>query len=222
MDVSEIIEKLDEAEREALTAHIEALTGQRDQARKESIDGRKGLKAKIAELESAQSAVLERLGIDSVEELDDLPEPKGQAEAIKQFEARMKRMESELKQVAGERDAIAGKHRDAMLSANIEKALSSHEWIDRDVVSLLLKSGIEWDEDQPVYRHADQSLTIEEAAKTIATEKAHLLKTAGARGSGFTGHKQSGEGQSWTDIAKLKTTDPKAYRAAIAQKASSK
>ena len=60
-----------------------------DKARKaaqESIEGRKGKDAVIAK-------ALEKLGIESQDDLDSLPDAKGQAEAIKQYEAKLRRAE---------------------------------------------------------------------------------------------------------------------------------
>jgi hypothetical protein len=168
-----------------LTAYIDDLTGQRDAARSESIAGRKGLKAQIAALETAQSKALEKLGLDSLDDLDSLPEPKGQAEAVKQFETKLKRMETAL----AEKDAaIAGmttKHRDAMLSAALEKAVNSHEWIDRDIAIMLAKNASAWEGDELLFTAGDKLVSMEDGIKHIAATKPHLLKAQGAGGSGF-------------------------------------
>ena len=74
---------LDDQTHAALVAHVAELQGQRDVARQESITHRKGLKAKVDELERVTRTAFEKLGIDSAEELETLPDAKGQAEALR-------------------------------------------------------------------------------------------------------------------------------------------
>lgn len=184
MDIEKLKDKLGD-DYQALADHVAELASQRDAARKESIDGRKGLKAKVDELSAAQTRVLEKLGIDSLDDLDSLPDGKGQAEAVKQFEAKLKRLERDLADATKARDEISSKHRSALLDASLEKALSGHEWIDRDIAAMLVKNGVTWEEDQAFFQADGKAVPLADGVKYIAQTKPHLLKSTGAGGSGY-------------------------------------
>jgi len=137
----------------------------------------------VAELEKSQSDLLERLGVESLDDVAEL-DPKGQAEAVKQYEARMKKMQRELEEAAKSRDEIAGKYRGAQLSAQLEKALGAHEWLDRDIVAHYMQSGVEWEDDQPLFKADGKLIPLSDGVEFIAKSKPHLIKT-GAGGSGY-------------------------------------
>lgn len=191
MDIAALKDKLGD-DYEKLVAHIDDLTGQRDAARKESIEGRKGLKSKVDELTHAQDRVLEKLGISSLDDLDSLPEPKGQAEAVKQFEAKMKKMERDLNDRNAAFSDLETKHRASMMDVALSKALASHEWVDNELATLLAKQSIQFEGDEIVFKSGDKVMTLEDGVKTLATAKPHLLKSAGAGGSGY--QQQGGSG----------------------------
>lgn len=199
MDIEALKTKLEDETFSQLQAHIADLTGQRDAARNESIQGRKALKARVAELEGLQAKVFERLGIDTAEELDTLPDARGQAEAMKQVEVKLKRLEREAADRAKAFDELNTKHRSAIQQATLQKALSAHQFIDADLVSSYLNQRVVWEEDQPFYRADDNKLLpLDEGVKLLATTKPHLLKAQGVGGSGYTGAR--GNGQAGTQI----------------------
>ena len=192
MNIEELKEQLGE-KFEPLKSYVEDLIGQRDAARDESINQRKTLKAKVAELQSAQSALMERLGVDSLDDLDSLPDTKGQAEAVKQFEAKFKRIERELADKTAAMGEIAGKYKASKLDAMLAKAVSAHAFIDSDLVGDYLKARTEWEEDVPMFKTDDNRLIpLSDGAALVAKTKPHLLKSSGAGGSG---HVPTGQGQ---------------------------
>ena len=65
MDIENLKEALGDEKFTALKSYVDDLQGQRDAARQESINGRRGMKDKLAKLEADQNALMERLGIDS-------------------------------------------------------------------------------------------------------------------------------------------------------------
>jgi hypothetical protein len=71
------------------------------------------------------------------------------------------------------------------LDAALEKALSEHDWIDRDVAALLARAGVAWEEDRILYQAGDRAVPLADGVKLIAQTKPHLLKSAGAGGSGY-------------------------------------
>ena len=164
-----------------LETYVNDLIGQRDAARKESIDGRKTLKAKVESSETAIRTLMEKLGIDSLDDLESLPAAKGQAEAMKQLETRLKKSETD----AATKDAllseIGQKYRSAQLDVAFAKALAAHEFVDAELVADHLKAKVEWDGDVPRVAGA----TLEEAVTAFAKAKPHLLKSKAAGGSGW-------------------------------------
>lgn len=184
MDISGLKESLGE-QYEPLTTYIDDLIGQRDAARDESIKGRKGLKAKVQELEQAQAGLMERLGIDSLDDLDTLPDVKGQADAVKQYEVKLKRMERELQSRDDRVQELEGRHRDSMLDASLQKAISGHSFVDQELVAEFIKSRVTWEDDQPMFTADGKLLPLDEGATLLAKTKPHLLKSQGAGGSGY-------------------------------------
>lgn len=177
-----------------LEQYVNDLIGQRDAARKESLEGRKALKAKVETLESLKTRLFEKLGLDVEEDIDTLPDAKGQAEAVKQFETRVKRLEAELKAKAEALTALDAKHRATRLDAELGKALGGHEFIDREVVEDYLRRRVDWNEDQAMYRTEKGDLVpLAEGVTHLTTSKPHLLKTPGARGSGYNPNGRAGE-----------------------------
>lgn len=172
-----------------LEQYVNDLIGQRDAARKESqkaLEGSKALKAKMESLESVKVRLFEKLGLDDGTDLDALPDAKGQAEAVKQFETRVKRLETELKAKAEALTALDAKHRAARLDAELGKALGGHEFIDREVVEDYFRRRIDWQDDQMFYKNdKGELIPLVEGVTHLTTTKPHLLKQPGARGSGY-------------------------------------
>lgn len=218
MDLDSLKEALGDETHAKLTAYVADLTGQRDAARRESIDGRKQLKARVAELERAQTDMLERLGIDSLDDLDTL-NPKGQAEAAKQFEAKVRKLERELGDRTKAHEELQGRYQSTLQDAAMRKALGAHEWIDADLVASYAGSRLAWEEDQILFKTDSGGLVpLDEGLATLAKSKPHLLKAAGAGGSGYRGTPGTGgrgtknpwskEGFNLTEQITLAATDP--------------
>ena len=179
-----------------LESYVNDLIGQRDAARKESQEGRKALKARLETLEALKTRLFEKLGLDVEEDIDALPDAKGQAEAVKQFETRVKRLESELKTKADALATLETKHRAARLDSELSKALGGHDFIDREVVEDYLRRRVDWQDDQMLYKSEKGDLIpLAEGVTLLAQTKPHLLKTPGARGSGYNPNPQQGQGR---------------------------
>lgn len=199
MDLETLREKLDDEQFTALESFVNDLTGQRDSARKESIQHRQSLKAKAADLEKeneslkkAQSDLLERLGVESLEQIEEL-DPKGQAEAARQYEAKLKRLERDMQERQAAYDTLHNKHRSTLQTAAMQAAMQGHEWIDADLVSSYVQTRLVWDDDAVKFQ-ADDGLTMDlkEGIQVLAKDKPHLVKAAGAGGSGYRGAPKSG------------------------------
>lgn len=200
MNLEDLKDALGEDAFAELSKYVEDLTGQRDAARRESISGRQSLKSRVAELEAErdewqklQADLFSRLGVESADELAAL-DPKGQAEAAKQYEAKLKRAEKELADRQSAHDALFAKYRGSLQDAALRKALSSHEWIDSDLVESYVRARLSWDDDRVVFTAEDGlSMPLEDGVSALSKVKPHLLKNSGAGGSGYRGKPSNGQ-----------------------------
>jgi hypothetical protein len=174
--------------------YVNSLIEQRDAARKESQTGRQGLKTKAETAEANVTRLMEKLGIETLEELDALPPAKGQAEALKQLETRLKKAEADAKAREQALADLTAKHRQTVLTAELGKALNAYEFIDRDVIETYLLNKLTWEDDQARYQDEKGTLVpLAEGVTHLATSKPHLLKQPGARGSGYNPAARGGE-----------------------------
>lgn len=195
MDIEQLKEALGDEKFAALKTYVDDLTGQRDAARNESITGRKGLKAKLDEMTAAQARLMEKLGVDSLEDLDSLPDAKGQAEAVKQFEARMKKLERENSELAQSKQEIDGKYRDTLKRAVIGDALGGHEFVARDLVETYVAQRLAWEGDELVFKaDGDKVLSVKDGVAGLVKSRPELLKPTGTGGAGVRDHNAGGGG----------------------------
>jgi len=179
-----------------LEQYINDLIGQRDAARKESQTGRQTLKAKAEEATATVARLMEKLGIETLDELETMPPAKGQAEALKQLETRLKALDATAKAKEAALTELTAKHRAVRLDAELSKALGGHEFIDREVVEDYLRRRVDWNEDQAMYRTEKGDLIpLTEGVTHLTATRPHLLKTPGARGSGYNPNPQQGQGR---------------------------
>jgi hypothetical protein len=185
MDIESLKEALGDEKFSALKTYVDDLVGQRDAARNESINGRKGLKEKLASLENAQSTLMERLGIESLDDLENLPDAKGAAEAAKQYEAKLKRLERQYAEEKQQREEISGKYRGSLQKAAIAEALSGHEFIARDIVETFVSQRLTWEGDDLLFRSDDGRLIpVKDGVAGIAKSRPEILKPTGSGGAG--------------------------------------
>lgn len=155
-----------------------------DKARKaaqESIDGRKGKDSIIAK-------ALERLGIDSPDDLDSLPDAKGQAEATKQIDAKLKRVERELADKAKAFDELIGKYNSERRERAIAEQVAKHPFIDAEDVRALVSGRLKEEGDELLFSGPDgKTVPLADGVAWMAKTKTHLVRPAGggASGSGF-------------------------------------
>ena len=185
MDIEPLKEALGDEMFTELETHINDLTGQRDQARNESIAGRKGLKQQVATLEAAQTSLLERLGVDSLDEIEELPDVAGMAEAGKQYEAKLKRMERQLNDATSAKDAIEGKYKDSRRDSIVSRALSQHDFLAQDMVAGFVNNSLTWEGDELLFKAEDGNLvSVTDGVAGIAKSRPELLKPTSAGGAG--------------------------------------
>lgn len=182
MDIEGLKDRLEPTEFEQLTQHIAALTEKAEKAVSESINGRKTIKAENERLKTLNAQIMEKLGIAEAEELESLPDLKGQAEAAKQYEAKVRRLERELAERSEMLQTISAQRRADQQSALLAKALQAHDWSDSEVVEQFVSARITWEDDKPYYKVDDGKLvSVDEGVTLLANAKPALLKSRGGR-----------------------------------------
>lgn len=195
MDITKLKGKLEDGTFEELSGFITSLTEQRDAARVESVEKRKGLQKKVEDLTRKLETAVEKLGLGSADEIDEMPDIKGQAEAAKQFEARVKKLERDLETATKERDALFAKNREATKEAILSQALGAHEFVDRDVVASFISARLEWDGDELNYKgEGSKILSVTDGVAELVKAKPNLLKVPGEKGANVPNNGTGGPG----------------------------
>lgn len=185
MEIESLKEALGDEKFKALQSFVDGLKSQRDEARQESISGRKGLRDKLTQLEASQARLMEKLGVDSLDDLDSLPDAKGAAEAAKQYEAKVKRLERELSDSAKMRDEAVGKYKSGLQKVAISEALAGHDFVARDIVESYVSQRLAWEGDDLFYKSDDGKLMpVKDGVASVAKSRPELLKAAGTGGAG--------------------------------------
>lgn len=185
MDIEALKEKLGDETFTKLKAYVDDLTGQRDTARQESINGRKTLKAEADALKAFRAKALEKLGIDSEEEIDALPDAKGQADAARQFEAKLKKLERENGELKAAKDESDGKLRGSQQKAMLSDALGKHEFEAPDIVGAFVSPRLVWEGDEIMFKADDGKLVaVDDGVAGLAKSRPELLKRKGTGGAG--------------------------------------
>jgi hypothetical protein len=200
MNLDKLKDKLDGETLAELQAHIADLTGQRDAARQESIQGRKGLKAELEAARATAARALEKLGVESADELDSLPDGKGQAEALRQLEARIKRAERERDEARQTAEKATTLHRTSLQRAAIADAMGGHEFIARDIVETYVSQRLAWEGEELLFKDdGGKLIPLKDGVATIAKTRPELLKPQGTGGAGVRqGNAGSGAGATKT------------------------
>lgn len=185
MDISPLKDKLGDETFAKLSEYVQALTSQRDEARQESIAGRKGLKAKLEAAEAAQAKLLEKLGVDSLDDLDSLPDARGAAEAAKQYEAKLKRLERENAELAKAKGETEARYRQSRQAAAVAEALAGHDFLARDIVESFVGQRLTWEGEDIFFKTDDGKLVpVKDGVAGVAKSRPELLKAAGTGGAG--------------------------------------
>lgn len=209
MDIEQLKEALGEEKFATLKTYVDDLVGQRDAARQESISGRKGLREKLSALESSQSVLLEKLGIDSVEDLDAIPDARGAAEAAKQYEAKLKRMERDLAAAVQAREEVANKYRSTQQRAAVAEAMAGHEFVARDLVETYIGQRLAWEGDDLLFKNDGGTLVpLKDGVAGFAKTRPELLKPQGTGGAGVRQSNARSDGKQTMSRAEFEALAP--------------
>lgn len=182
MDIETLKEKFSPEKFDALKSYVEGEAAKLKTVRKKADE----YAARLRDADALSARMMERLGIASAEELDSLPDAKGQAEAFKQAEVRIKRLEAELTAAAKERDTLTKTLRESRQAAILAKTLAGHDVVDADVVGAFISSRLQWDGDDLLYRtDTDALVPVKDGVASLLKSRPALVKTPGARGSGM-------------------------------------
>ena len=196
-DIASLKDKLDAQQFTDLSAFVteqatrtETAEGKARTAARESIEGRTKLKADL-------QLALEKLGVDSADALSALPDSKGQADALKQYEVQLKRAQRERDEFKTSLDDVQGKVTASRREAAIAQALASQPFLDKDLASDFISARIRQEGDDFLMDAGGKLVSVQDGAAWLATTKPILLPPAGngATGSGFKGN-PSGQGYS--------------------------
>ena len=184
-DLELLKDKVDGETLAALSSYIGDMDGKLKTVRKKA-DIADAATAKAAQIEAR---ILEKFGIESLDDLDNLPDPKaakGNDETIKQFEARLKRVERDRDEAIKAKDSVLAQMTQAKKQAAIAQALSNGGFADVESAELLLSRSVEQVDDDFVFKTRDgRHIPLVDGAKLIATEKPHLVKAPQGTGSGW-------------------------------------
>ena len=209
MELSQLKEAIGDEKFAALQAYVNDLVGQRDNARNESITGRKKIKGELESAHATQAALLEKLGLTSLEELDGLPDIKGMADAAKQLDARIKRAERERDESRKSADEANGKFRGGLQKAAVAEALSGHDFTARDIVETYVSQRLTWEGDEIFYKSDDGKLIpVKDGVAGIAKTRPELLKPSGTGGAGVRQANAGGGGSKTMTRAEFEALSP--------------
>ncbi len=185
MALEDLKEKLSESEYEEVQAVIadrDKFKSQVKQARDEAVESRHKLK----ESKTVTDDLLTKLGIESVDDIDNLPDAKGQADKVVQLESSLKRLQKDIKTQDEEYLSLSEKHRSSLMQVAMKKALSGHEFIDDDVIESFARQHASFnDNGEIIFKSSDgDHLTLAEGVNLIAKKRPGLLKAQGSGGSG--------------------------------------
>lgn len=196
MEVEDFKEKLDDETYGKLVTFVEKLVGQRDHAKNEQINHRKGMKEKISTLETQVADALEKLGIDTFEELEDFPDIKGVAEADKQLQAKVSRLERQLTDSNKSREGAINDLREEKKGTALSKAFNGYDFVAPDVVQKFVKDSLVWEGEDLLYRQDDGSLiSVSDGVAGFAKSRPEMLKAAGAGGAGVRSNNARGSAE---------------------------
>jgi hypothetical protein len=161
-----------------------------------SINGRKKLRDDLSAAQALAARAMEKLGVDSADDLDTLPDAKGQGEALKQFEAKLKRAERERDEARQAAETASGKYRGSLQRAAVAEALGGHEFVARDVVETYIGQRLVWEGEDLMFKtDAGSLVSVKDGVAGVAKTRPELLKPSGTGGAGVRQPNAGGGGE---------------------------
>jgi hypothetical protein len=187
MDITKLKDQLEPEEYAALEKHAADLIGQRDAARTEQIEGRKGKVAELERLQAQQEKILKALGLSLPEELDSVPDLAAKRADLERLAAQEKGLQKKLEAAQAERDQAQTKLRGTLQKQALDAALAKHDLVDRDVVEAYLGPRLKWDGEDLFYvSEAGVPSSLEDGIKSLVRARPGLLRNV-EQGAGVPG-----------------------------------
>ena len=209
MDITKLKDRLEPEDYAALEKHVTDLIEQRDAAKMELTQGRKGKQQELERLQAQQEKILKALGISLPEELDSVPDMAARRADLERLAAQEKRLQAKLETTMAERDQAQAKLRGTLQKQALDKALAKHDLVDRDVVEAYLQPRLKWDgEDLIFVSEAGVPSSLEDGLKSLVRAKPSLLRNVelGAGVPGSHGAKPDMGGNPFERIAAIGRT----------------
>jgi hypothetical protein len=192
LDIESLKEAIGDEKFAALKAHVDGLEGKLSTVRKKADSET----ANAAKLRDAQEKLMEKLGVASLDEIDALPDAKGQAEAVKQFEVKLKKMERDMAAAVAERDEASSKYKTSLQRAAIADALAGHEFVARDLMEGYIANRLAWEGDDLMFKADDgKVISLKDGVAGLAKSRPELLKPTGTGGAGMRSTNAGSNGQ---------------------------
>ena len=187
MDITKLKDQLEPEEYAALEKHVADLIGQRDAAKMELTEGRKGKVAELERLQAQQEKILKALGLSLPEELDDVPDMAAKKADLERMAAQEQALQAKLEAAQAERDQAQAKLQGTLQKQALDAALAKHDLVDRDVVESYISARLEWDgEDLIFVSEAGVPSSLEDGIKSLVRARPSLLRNA-EQGAGVPG-----------------------------------
>lgn len=190
MDLDTLKDKLDGATLDKLKSYVSEISTRAEtaeekarKAAKESIDGRKALKAE-------RDAAFQKLGVETLDELEALPDARGQGEAAKQFEAQIKKLTRERDELKQAAEQATGQVKSMKRDTTLAQAIEGHKFKNPADVRVLLQSRVVEEGDELLFKTDDGKLvSLADGAAWFAKTRPDYVQPAdaGGQGSGFKG-----------------------------------
>ena len=190
-DLKTLKDKIDATLFAEIESAFNELSGQRDAARAESINGRKTMKTENEKFKADLAQALEKLGIDSADDLATLPDSKGQADALKQYEVQLRRSQRERDEAKLALTDIQGTVTASRREAAIAQAIASQPFQDAELARDYITARIRQEGDEFLFdvgaAGASKLVPVTDGAAWVAATKPLLMPAPGngATGSGF-------------------------------------
>lgn len=211
-DLDTLKDKLPGEMLDKLRSHVDELSTRAEtaeekarKAAKESIDGRKTLKA-------ALDKALAKLGVESPDDLDALPDGKGAGEAAKQLEAQIKKLTRERDEAMQAAEKVGSELKSMRRESALAQALEGQRFKNPADVRVLLQARVVEEGDDLLFKTDDGKLVpLKDGAAWFAKTRPEYVEPQGnaGGGSGFKGAAGGGAAKTMTqaEFSALKPAD---------------
>lgn len=206
-DLGDLKESIPEEQFSGLDTYVTSLRQQienLERKTKGSTASSINLKQQIKESEAKLADTLERLGLSSYEEIEDLPDIRGQGEANKQLEAKIKRLTADLDAKTQAAAELESKLSEMRRDQVIAQATAKYTWAEgaREIVDTYFRTIATQDGEEWLAAGGDGiPITLQDAVDQFAKAKPALLASKGAAGDGYSSSRSAGQTKPFSEMS---------------------